>query len=66
MVRGDQHRTLGHLRTGALHVEEERDGPARAALSGRMADNKQKVYRDHACVSALEDFLDRAVRRPAG
>jgi protein O-GlcNAc transferase len=42
------------------------DGQARAALSGRMADNKHKVYRDRACVSALEDFLDRAVRRPAG
>ena len=40
--------------------------PARAALSRRMADNKHKVYRDRACVSALEDFLDRAARRPAG
>jgi protein O-GlcNAc transferase len=42
------------------------DGQARAALSRRMADNKHKVYRDRACIAALEDFLDRAARRPAG
>jgi hypothetical protein len=32
------------------------------ALSGRIRDSQHKVYRDRACISALEDFLDRAVR----
>jgi predicted O-linked N-acetylglucosamine transferase (SPINDLY family) len=34
----------------------------RQALSARIKDNQHKVYRDRACVSALEDFLERAVR----
>jgi predicted O-linked N-acetylglucosamine transferase (SPINDLY family) len=34
----------------------------RQALSTRIKDNQHKVYRDRACVSALEDFLERAVR----
>ncbi len=42
------------------------DGQARVAVSRRMADNKHKVYRDRACISALEDFLDRAVRGAPG
>jgi protein O-GlcNAc transferase len=42
------------------------DRQARRALSRRMADNKHKLYRDRTCVAALEDFLDRAVRRPVG
>jgi protein O-GlcNAc transferase len=41
------------------------DRQARGALSRRIADNKHKLYRDRACVSALEDFLDRAARGPA-
>jgi predicted O-linked N-acetylglucosamine transferase (SPINDLY family) len=36
----------------------------RRALGGRIADNKHKVYRDRACIAALEDFLERAVREP--
>jgi predicted O-linked N-acetylglucosamine transferase (SPINDLY family) len=35
------------------------------AISRRVADNKHKVYRDRACVTALEDFLERAVRQPS-
>jgi hypothetical protein len=27
-----------------------------------MAANKQRVYRDRACIAALEDFLDRVGR----
>ncbi len=42
------------------------DRQARGALSRRIADNKHKVYRDRACVAALEDFLGRAARQPAG
>lgn len=38
----------------------------RQALRERMKAGEQKVYRDRACISALEDFLDRAVRSPSG
>jgi len=39
----------------------------RQALRERMKAGEQKVYRDHACILALEDFLERAVRAtPAG
>ena len=34
----------------------------RQALRERMQANVHKVYRDRACVTALEDFLERAVR----
>ena len=34
----------------------------RAALRARIKDNQHKVYRDRACITALEDFLERAVR----
>jgi protein O-GlcNAc transferase len=36
--------------------------PERAALRARIKDNQHKVYRDRACITALEDFLARAVR----
>jgi protein O-GlcNAc transferase len=38
----------------------------RQALSRRIAENKQRVYRDRACITALEDFLDCVARQPAG
>jgi protein O-GlcNAc transferase len=41
------------------------DPAQRRALSGRIAASKQSVYRDRACVTALEDFLEDAVRRAA-
>jgi predicted O-linked N-acetylglucosamine transferase (SPINDLY family) len=42
------------------------DPGARKLLSRRIAENKQKVYRDRACIVALEDFLERAVRSATG
>lgn len=41
------------------------DPAERNALRGRIADNKHKVYRDRTTVTALEEFLERAVRGPA-
>lgn len=37
----------------------------REALSQRIAENKHRVYRDRACIAALEEFLDRAARQSA-
>jgi hypothetical protein len=34
----------------------------RQAISLRMAENRQRVYRDRAPVTAPEDFLESAVR----
>jgi len=36
----------------------------RQALRERMKASAHKVYRDRACITALEDFLDRAARSP--
>jgi predicted O-linked N-acetylglucosamine transferase (SPINDLY family) len=38
------------------------DESARAAASRRMAENKHRVYRDRACVTALEDTIERGAR----
>jgi predicted O-linked N-acetylglucosamine transferase (SPINDLY family) len=38
------------------------DGEWRAAVKKRVAENKQRLYRDRACIDALEDFLQRAAR----
>jgi predicted O-linked N-acetylglucosamine transferase (SPINDLY family) len=35
----------------------------RRALARRIADNKHKIYRDRACISALESFLNRVARQ---
>jgi len=40
-----------------------RDATGRAELSATITSRKHRVYRDRRCISALEDFLDRAVRR---
>jgi len=37
----------------------------RHVLSRRIADNKHRIYRDRACIAALEDFIDHSVRRQA-
>lgn len=37
---------------------------ARYAMRARIASNKHRLYRDRAPVTALEDFLERAVRNP--
>jgi hypothetical protein len=34
----------------------------RAQIKRRIAENKGRLYGDRACISALEDFLDRAAR----
>ena len=36
----------------------------RQALRERMKASAHKVYRDRACITALENFLDRAARSP--
>jgi protein O-GlcNAc transferase len=36
----------------------------RKALSRKISETKHRVYRDRACISALEEFLDRAARHP--
>ena len=40
-----------------------RNGARRGELSARIAEKKQRVYRDRDCIVALEAFLDRAVRK---
>jgi predicted O-linked N-acetylglucosamine transferase (SPINDLY family) len=34
----------------------------RSMVSRKVADRKNRVYRDHECIAALEDFIDRAAR----
>jgi len=46
-------------------VRLAKDGPLRMALEARIAQSKHRVYRDSACIAALEDFLDREARREA-
>jgi protein O-GlcNAc transferase len=46
----------------AVAARLARDPPWRTALSRKIAENKQQLYRDTACVSALETFLEGAVR----
>ena len=41
------------------------DPAERQALRERMKANAHKVYRDRACIAALEDFMERAVRPPS-
>ena len=48
----------------AIAARLGREPEMRRALKHRMAQNKHKVYRDRACVTALEDFIERAVREP--
>jgi protein O-GlcNAc transferase len=43
-----------------------RDAARRAELSAEMADNKHRIYRDRQCITALEIFLDKAVRKGSG
>lgn len=49
----------------AIAVRVANDKEARHALSRRIAENKEKLYRDRACIRFLEDFLDQVARRPA-
>jgi protein O-GlcNAc transferase len=43
-------------------VRLAKDVPLRTALKTRIAQTKHQVYRDRACIAALEDFLDREAR----
>jgi predicted O-linked N-acetylglucosamine transferase (SPINDLY family) len=40
-----------------------RDPTRRQAISRKIAENKHKLYRDRACITALESLLDRAARQ---
>jgi len=46
----------------SIAVQLAKDPALRRQLSARIADAKHRVYRDRACVTALEDFLDRVAR----
>lgn len=46
----------------SIAVRLARDGEWRAAIKTRIHENKHRVYRDDACISALDEFLDRAAR----
>ncbi len=48
----------------SLAASLARDPERRAAISRQIADNKHKLYRDRACVTALEDLIDGAARQP--
>ena len=49
----------------SIAVRLAKDPAERQALRERMKANAHKVYRDRACIAALEDFLERAVRSPS-
>jgi protein O-GlcNAc transferase len=49
----------------ATAVRLARDLPWRLAVSGRISENKHRLYRDSACISALEAFFEGAVGRSA-
>ena len=46
----------------AVAIRLGRDNQFRQAISSRMAKNRDKVYRDRALVTALEDFIERSMR----
>jgi protein O-GlcNAc transferase len=47
-------------------VRLARDRGWYAKIRASMAANKHRVYRDDACIAALEKFLDRVARAPQG
>jgi protein O-GlcNAc transferase len=53
--------TLDEYVTTAVRLA--RDAPWRMALRKKIAASKHRVYRDRACIAALEDFLDTEARR---
>jgi protein O-GlcNAc transferase len=46
----------------ATAVRLAKNSVERVALSRRIAENKGKIYRDRACITALENLLEQAVR----
>jgi protein O-GlcNAc transferase len=63
-------RMMGIFETTARNMDEcvsiagllGRDKARRIELSSRISKNKQRVYRDTACIAGLESFLEEAVR----
>jgi predicted O-linked N-acetylglucosamine transferase (SPINDLY family) len=49
----------------AIAAALARDPERRRALSRRVAERKDRLYRDRSCIVALEDFLDATARRSA-
>ena len=49
----------------ALAVRMGKDRAWRSEIKARVASDKHRLYRDHACIAALEDALDRAARGQA-
>jgi protein O-GlcNAc transferase len=49
----------------SMAVRLARDPDWRMALRKKMSENKHRLYRDTACITALEDFLERAAREIA-
>jgi protein O-GlcNAc transferase len=47
----------------SIAVRLARDLPWRLAIKDKISRNKHRLYRDASCVSALETFLEGAVRR---
>jgi predicted O-linked N-acetylglucosamine transferase (SPINDLY family) len=47
----------------ALAVRMGREPTWRREIKTRIATDKNRLYRDRTCIAALEDFLDRAVRK---
>lgn len=45
----------------AMAVRLARDSDWRAAVKAKIAGAKHRVYGDRACISAFEEFLERAV-----
>jgi predicted O-linked N-acetylglucosamine transferase (SPINDLY family) len=48
----------------AIATRIANDQDARGALSRRIAENKERLYRDRTCIRFLEDFLDQVARQP--
>jgi predicted O-linked N-acetylglucosamine transferase (SPINDLY family) len=48
----------------ALAVRIGNDPAWRQELKRRVISDRHRVYRDRACIAALEDFLDRVARQP--
>jgi predicted O-linked N-acetylglucosamine transferase (SPINDLY family) len=50
----------------AIAVRLAQDPIWRAEITGKISALKQAIYRDRACITALEDFLDRVGRGGRG
>ena len=48
----------------AIAVRLARDTVWRQTMRSKMLERKHRLYRDAACIAALEDFLEHAARNP--